>query len=92
MERDTIVHGGRGGLGIGAHDVPVTSPPIGQDRRPVPVRTILATIGLLLATALVVYVLVVSRHVITWIVVGDVAKLRPQLEKLGMPIEVVEAP
>jgi len=28
----------------------------------------------------------------TWIVVGDVAKIRPQLEKLGMPIEVVEAP
>jgi predicted Zn-dependent peptidase len=28
----------------------------------------------------------------TWIVVGDAAKLRPQLEKLGMPIEVVEAP
>jgi predicted Zn-dependent peptidase len=27
-----------------------------------------------------------------WIVVGDAAKLRPQLEKLGMPIEVVEAP
>ena len=28
----------------------------------------------------------------TWIVVGDAAKIRPQLEKLGMPIEVVEAP
>jgi predicted Zn-dependent peptidase len=28
----------------------------------------------------------------TWIVVGDAARLRPQLEKLGMPIEVVEAP
>jgi zinc protease len=27
-----------------------------------------------------------------WIVAGDAAKLRPQLEKLGMPIEVVEAP
>jgi hypothetical protein len=25
-------------------------------------------------------------------VVGDAAKVRPQLEKLGMPIEVVEAP
>ena len=25
----------------------------------------------------------------TWIVVGDAAKVRPQLEKLGMPIEVV---
>jgi predicted Zn-dependent peptidase len=28
----------------------------------------------------------------TWIVVGDAAKVRPQLEKLGMPIEMVEAP
>ncbi len=28
----------------------------------------------------------------TWIVVGDAAKLRPQIEKLGMPIEVVDAP
>jgi zinc protease len=27
-----------------------------------------------------------------WIVVGDAAKVRPQLQKLGMPIEVVEAP
>jgi predicted Zn-dependent peptidase len=28
----------------------------------------------------------------TWIVVGDAAKIRPQLDKLGIPIEVVEAP
>jgi predicted Zn-dependent peptidase len=27
-----------------------------------------------------------------WVVVGDAAKLRPQLAKLGMPIETVEAP
>jgi len=27
-----------------------------------------------------------------WIVAGDAAKIRPQLEKLGLPIEVVEAP
>jgi predicted Zn-dependent peptidase len=27
-----------------------------------------------------------------WIVVGDAATVKPQLEKLGMPIEVVEAP
>ena len=26
----------------------------------------------------------------TWVVVGDAAKIRPQLEKLGMPIEVIE--
>jgi zinc protease len=28
----------------------------------------------------------------TWIVVGDAAKVRPQLDKLGIPIEVVQAP
>jgi predicted Zn-dependent peptidase len=28
----------------------------------------------------------------TWVVVGDAATIRPQLEKLGIPIEVVEAP
>ena len=27
-----------------------------------------------------------------WIVVGDAAKVRPQLDKLGLPIEVTEAP
>ncbi|MEO6247735.1 MAG: pitrilysin family protein [Sphingomicrobium sp.] len=27
----------------------------------------------------------------TWIVVGDAAKVRPQLEKTGLPVEVVEA-
>jgi predicted PurR-regulated permease PerM len=47
----------------------VTVAPL-QDRRPVPVRTILATIGLLLATALLLYVVVTARQVITWIVVG----------------------
>ena len=26
-----------------------------------------------------------------WVVVGDAAKVRPQLDKLGMPIEVIEA-
>jgi predicted PurR-regulated permease PerM len=41
-----------------------------QDARPVPVRTILATIGLLLATALLVYIVVISRLVLTWMVVG----------------------
>ena len=28
----------------------------------------------------------------TWIVVGDAAKVRPQIDKLGIPVEVVEAP
>lgn len=27
-----------------------------------------------------------------WIVTGDAAKIKPQLDKLGMPVEVVEAP
>jgi predicted PurR-regulated permease PerM len=36
----------------------------------VPVRTILATIGLVLATALLVYILLGTRQVITWLVVG----------------------
>ena len=27
-----------------------------------------------------------------WIVTGDAAKIRPQLDKLGIPVEVVEAP
>ncbi|MEU2348847.1 AI-2E family transporter [Modestobacter sp. NPDC049651] len=42
--------------------------PLGQ--RPVPVRTILATIGLLLATALLLYIVVETRQVLTWIVVA----------------------
>jgi predicted Zn-dependent peptidase len=29
---------------------------------------------------------------LVWVVVGDAAKVRPELDKLGMPIEVVEAP
>ena len=28
----------------------------------------------------------------TWIVAGDATKIRPQLDKLGIPIEVVDAP
>jgi len=36
----------------------------------VPVRTILATIGLLLATALLIYIVLQVRQVLTWIVVG----------------------
>jgi zinc protease len=27
-----------------------------------------------------------------WVVVGDAAKVRPQLDALGMPIQVIEAP
>jgi predicted PurR-regulated permease PerM len=36
----------------------------------VPVRTILATIGLILATVLVLYIVVETRRVLTWMVVG----------------------
>jgi len=47
----------------------VSSPqPVGQ--RPVPVRTILATIGLLLVTALLLYILVETRQILTWLVVA----------------------
>jgi predicted PurR-regulated permease PerM len=48
----------------------VSNPSVGQDRRPVPVRTMLAAIGLLLATALLLYIVVTARQVLTWIVVG----------------------
>jgi predicted PurR-regulated permease PerM len=48
----------------------VTSSLDGVDRRPVPVRTILATIGLVLATALLIYMVLQIRQVLTWIVVG----------------------
>jgi predicted PurR-regulated permease PerM len=41
-----------------------------QDRRPVPVRTILATIGLVLATVVLVEIVMISRQVLTWIIVG----------------------
>ena len=40
------------------------------DRRPVPVRTILTTIGLVLATALLSYIVLQIRQVLTWLVVG----------------------
>src|SRR3954462_9878193 len=44
--------------------------PPSETRRTVPVRTILATIGLLLATALLIYLVLQVRQVLTWIVVG----------------------
>ncbi|MCW2705954.1 MAG: conserved rane protein of unknown function [Blastococcus sp.] len=48
----------------------MTSLPADADRRPVPVRTILTTIGLVLATALLLYIVLHIRQVLTWIVVG----------------------
>jgi len=47
----------------------VTSPPV-RGQRPAPVRTILAVIGLVLATALLLYLVIETRRVLTWIVVG----------------------
>ena len=32
----------------------------------------------------------ISPKGFTWVVVGDAAKVRPQLAKLGIPVEVVE--
>src|SRR4051812_50179358 len=52
------------------HRAAVTSLFAPTDRRPVPVRTILATIGLVLATALLLYIVLQIRQVLTWIVVG----------------------
>jgi predicted Zn-dependent peptidase len=33
----------------------------------------------------------VDPNSFTWVVVGDAAQVRPQLDKLGIPVEVVEA-
>jgi predicted PurR-regulated permease PerM len=49
----------------------VSSPNADTDeRRPVPVRTILATIGFVLLTALLLYILQAAAQVVTWIVVA----------------------
>jgi predicted PurR-regulated permease PerM len=49
----------------------VTSLPAGRNGAPVPVRTILATIGLVLATALALY-LVETRRVLMWMVIAAI--------------------
>jgi predicted PurR-regulated permease PerM len=48
----------------------VTPAPVRRTQPPVPTRAILATIGLLLLTALLLYVVIHIRQVLTWIVVG----------------------
>ncbi|WP_448628110.1 AI-2E family transporter [Geodermatophilus sp. URMC 64] len=48
----------------------MTSSPASRSARPVPVRTILAVIGLVLATALLLYLVIETRRVLTWIVIG----------------------
>src|SRR3954451_20545423 len=55
---------------VSGHTDVVTSPSGYRTQRPVPTRTILATIGLLLATALLLYIVVEIRQMLTWIVVG----------------------
>ena len=34
----------------------------------------------------------IDPNALVFVVVGDAAQVRPQLDKLGMPIEVIEAP
>jgi predicted PurR-regulated permease PerM len=53
----------------GGHLLRVTIP-AHQPRERVPVRTILTVIGLGLATALLIYLVLQTRQVLTWIVVG----------------------
>ena len=48
----------------------MTSPPAFRDRRPVPVRTMLVAIGLVLATALLLYVVLQVTQVLTWLVIA----------------------
>jgi predicted PurR-regulated permease PerM len=52
------------------HNGGVTSPSAARQQPPVPTRTILATIGLLLVTALALYILVHILQVVTWLIVG----------------------
>jgi predicted PurR-regulated permease PerM len=55
---------------VPGHTGAVTFPSGSRAQRPVPTRTILATIALLLATALLLYIVVEIRQVLTWIIVG----------------------
>jgi predicted PurR-regulated permease PerM len=48
----------------------MSSPVVPRAQPPVPTRTILATIGLVLATALLLYIVVQTRQILTWCVVG----------------------
>ena len=57
-------------LPLRGHSRGVTSLSARPARERVPVRTILATIGLVLATALLIYVVLQIRQVLTWMVVG----------------------
>ena len=66
-----------GHAGVPAHvpgDVPATTPVVpgtpASPRDPVPVRTILATIALVLGTVAVLWVIIQVRQILTWIVVA----------------------
>ena len=48
----------------------MTSPSTFRDRRPVPVRTMLVAIGLVLATALLLYIILQVTQVLTWLVIA----------------------
>ena len=48
----------------------MTSPSAFRDRRPVPLRTMLVAIGLVLATALLLYVVLQVAQVLTWLVIA----------------------
>src|SRR3954447_14699752 len=65
----TTRSGGFAGRRCGHRWCVTSSAPSGTPR-PVPVRTILAVIGLVLATALLLYLVIETRRVLTWIVIG----------------------
>ncbi len=48
----------------------MSTPATSDDQRPVPVRSILVTIGSVIAAALLLYVVLQTRQVLTWIVVA----------------------
>jgi predicted PurR-regulated permease PerM len=59
------------GIAVGVTALPTTEfSPATERRRSIPVRTVLAVIGLVLATALLLYVVLQIRQVLTWIVIG----------------------
>src|SRR3954467_6268288 len=62
---------------VSGHTGAVTSPSGYRAQRPVPTRTILATIGLLLATALLLYIVVEIRQVLTWVTAGALFAAAP---------------
>jgi predicted PurR-regulated permease PerM len=59
------------GIALAVTELPTTEfSPTTDARRTIPVRSVLEVIGLVLATALLLYVVLQIRQVLTWIVVG----------------------